>query len=173
MSAAKQHRKLLILWWPGVESNHRHADFQSAALPTELPGRRKSLNSLRRYSQPPSKLRTVVVRPFRSSTTDIVPFGIASTAASAEPDCSKPVDPATNKPAPDSPICCINRRRVTPGNGGTAVFFEPSVMAISLSSGDALRVGHFQETRRLNGCSWLRARRRVAKPALSGGRGWN
>ena len=26
------------LWCPGAESNHRHADFQSAALPTELPG---------------------------------------------------------------------------------------------------------------------------------------
>src|SRR5690606_14144149 len=24
---------------PGTDSNHRHADFQSAALPTELPGR--------------------------------------------------------------------------------------------------------------------------------------
>ena len=25
-------------WCPGPESNQRHADFQSAALPTELPG---------------------------------------------------------------------------------------------------------------------------------------
>ena len=28
-----------ILWWLGTESNRRHADFQSAALPTELPSR--------------------------------------------------------------------------------------------------------------------------------------
>ena len=25
-------------WWPGTESNRRHKDFQSSALPTELPG---------------------------------------------------------------------------------------------------------------------------------------
>ena len=24
-------------WWLGTESNHRHEDFQSSALPTELP----------------------------------------------------------------------------------------------------------------------------------------
>ena len=32
--AAFQRRK----WWPEVESNHRHEDFQSSALPTELSG---------------------------------------------------------------------------------------------------------------------------------------
>src|SRR4051794_9123156 len=31
-----------VEWCPGAESNHRHADFQSAALPTELPGRREA-----------------------------------------------------------------------------------------------------------------------------------
>ena len=30
--------KCLILWWPRAESNRRHCDFQSHALPTELPG---------------------------------------------------------------------------------------------------------------------------------------
>ncbi len=27
-----------LKWCPGAESNHRHEDFQSSALPTELPG---------------------------------------------------------------------------------------------------------------------------------------
>ena len=28
-------------WCPGTESNRRHEDFQSSALPTELPGRKR------------------------------------------------------------------------------------------------------------------------------------
>ena len=32
-------------WWPGTELNRRHADFQSAALPAELPGQQANANS--------------------------------------------------------------------------------------------------------------------------------
>lgn len=40
-SARKQKGKEIqkVEWCPEAESNHRHADFQSAALPTELSGR--------------------------------------------------------------------------------------------------------------------------------------
>ena len=41
-------------WWPGAESNCRHADFQSAALPTELPGqpaRALQLSQVAHYSK--------------------------------------------------------------------------------------------------------------------------
>ena len=37
-TAAMRPCNSLSGWWPGPESNWGHADFQSAALPTELPG---------------------------------------------------------------------------------------------------------------------------------------
>lgn len=43
--------QVLKCWWPGAGSNHRHTDFQSAALPTELPGHLK-----REYSKEPKRV---------------------------------------------------------------------------------------------------------------------
>src|ERR1700752_4822780 len=36
--AAPREARMGEAWCPGAESNHRHCDFQSHALPTELPG---------------------------------------------------------------------------------------------------------------------------------------
>lgn len=36
---ARKRNRMPEDWCPGAESNHRHEDFQSSALPTELPGR--------------------------------------------------------------------------------------------------------------------------------------
>ena len=33
-------------WCPGAESNHRHEDFQSSALPTELSGQRSAIKRI-------------------------------------------------------------------------------------------------------------------------------
>ncbi len=54
--AAQGTRKPLICWWPRAELNHRHKDFQSSALPTELLGQvadyTKNSSSGRRFTKP-------------------------------------------------------------------------------------------------------------------------
>src|SRR5476651_1287299 len=48
-------------WWPRAESNHRHTDFQSAALPTELLGRTDAAESsaaLRKGADYKGKIRS-------------------------------------------------------------------------------------------------------------------
>ena len=59
------HRTLDFGWCPGAESNHRHEDFQSSALPTELPRLTKSSSTMPKNQQKsiqktgaPYKIRT-------------------------------------------------------------------------------------------------------------------
>jgi len=70
---AEVGEKMRFLEWPGTELNRRHADFQSAALPTELPGRGRgsgagAVNGLPCVSQrgPRATLRARAARPSRS-----------------------------------------------------------------------------------------------------------
>ena len=42
----------IFRWCPGAESNHRHEDFQSTALPTELPGQKRGLQREGRVLNP-------------------------------------------------------------------------------------------------------------------------
>jgi hypothetical protein len=58
-------------WCPGAESNHRHADFQSAALPTELPGhpdRRASPACPRSLARPGGESGCLIARLFALSS---------------------------------------------------------------------------------------------------------
>jgi hypothetical protein len=51
-------------WWPGTESNRRHGDFQSPALPTELPGHLPAEGDLTAAAEPRIKAATAaIVKP--------------------------------------------------------------------------------------------------------------
>src|SRR5271155_1602199 len=60
-------------WCPGAELNHRHTDFQSVALPTELPGRLRRAGLIEEvpFSCPVGQLPRSPrsAGPFRSNTT--------------------------------------------------------------------------------------------------------
>ncbi len=49
-------------WCPGAELNHRHCDFQSHALPTELPGHPGRRRQPIQYATRPIKQRPVAIR---------------------------------------------------------------------------------------------------------------
>ena len=54
--------------WPGTESNCRHEDFQSSALPTELPGRTEGFSCLDNDSCEPQWLSISNIRRQRAAT---------------------------------------------------------------------------------------------------------
>ena len=48
-----------VYWWLGTESNCRHADFQSAALPTELPSHAQLIaEQVKNYKENKSQCQT-------------------------------------------------------------------------------------------------------------------
>ena len=49
-----------VIWWPGTESNRRHGDFQSPALPTELPGQGRLFKPI---TPAPSSAVRPLIRP--------------------------------------------------------------------------------------------------------------
>ena len=59
--------------WPGRELNPRHADFQSAALPTELPGRTSETTHPTAHHQPPALSRESTPPGTRTTHATAVP----------------------------------------------------------------------------------------------------
>ena len=58
-----------IRWWLGTESNRRHEDFQSSALPTELPSHFVKMAELTGFEPAVSCVTGRHVRPLHHSST--------------------------------------------------------------------------------------------------------
>lgn len=91
-------------WCPGAESNHRHCDFQSHALPTELPGRpgarcavRVGGGDIEAVAEPVQSLQ-----PAFYSSLPIGPAGSACVDRGEAPAAREP-------PASDRPITSLSR----------------------------------------------------------------
>ncbi len=86
MGSATESVKLIFFkkWWPETELNRRHKDFQSSALPTELPGHsslakpndltnkvKLKTNDYAPLSQPFTRAKACFKSASRSSTSSI------------------------------------------------------------------------------------------------------
>src|SRR5882757_6184174 len=96
-------RHWTLIWWPGRELNPRHADFQSAALPTELPGLSKSRVLNRRFGRPSMNNRNISHLALTAGSP-LVPAAFPGPAApSSSPELHQDLGARTRLPAPPSP----------------------------------------------------------------------
>jgi hypothetical protein len=113
-------------WWPGRELNPRHADFQSAALPTELPGhlgrcvldrggRRQSTNNpkIKKLRGIPPALQAHFARNFAI-------FGRLDILLLA----ARRVARACGGPRLNLPHCRTWRARIWPSNALSIIFYR-------------------------------------------------
>jgi hypothetical protein len=87
------------LWCPGAELNHRHTDFQSVALPTELPGR--SASGAYRRSTVILSSRALLRRRLARGVLNLAVGGVTllpATAADAQTDEIQSYDAEINNP---------------------------------------------------------------------------
>src|SRR6266545_6137384 len=88
-------------WCPGTELNRRHEDFQSSALPTELPGHRAR------------KDNTSVLNTFLFGSLGCSVAGLLSCSAVRQPS-----NPATQEPSNCSPNAVAHHHRQIAQRGG-------------------------------------------------------
>src|ERR1700741_664903 len=69
-SAARRRVLACGEWCPGAESNHRHCDFQSHALPTELPGHPQTAEAVEVAERRSSIKPAHPARPLRCALDD-------------------------------------------------------------------------------------------------------
>jgi hypothetical protein len=92
-----------LLEWPGAESNRRHHDFQSCALPTELPGQKKPPEPFR------ARARQVPMEIFRlyRSRTPVRTSGRDQVSASSHPGTGSPRRTEREAQLPSPEATCI------------------------------------------------------------------
>src|SRR5882762_10240106 len=87
-----KERRRTERWCPGAGSNHRHRDFQSRALPTELPGHSPAAGPRRSEPAPltftlstvhPAKGRRLIGRRTRNAIAFAEPFQQVAVLAAA------------------------------------------------------------------------------------------
>ena len=98
-------------WCPGADLNHRHADFQSAALPTELPGHRRcaAIAAPPAAVQPAGRVHYGLTVP--SVTKRAVPVSIARSSRSMNCLRPNPAGIGSRNSTRIRPGCLMNSRR--------------------------------------------------------------